>query len=70
MARAKTTPAARAQAAVDVLTRRLERLTARKAQFEREARDLDPQIQAAEQRLAYAREHPDLAASETTEEGT
>lgn len=58
-ARKARTPAERAQEAVDVLSRRLGKLRQQKAIFERQARDLTPEIEAVTKRLEYAKANPD-----------
>lgn len=56
------TPQERAEEEVDVLIRRVNRLEGTKAKIERSAAALDPEIQAARERLVYAKANPDLKA--------
>lgn len=54
------TPAERATEAVNVLQRRLDKLTKSKAAFELQALELEPQIEAMQKRRDYALSNPDL----------
>jgi len=54
------TAAQRAQEAVDVLERRLGKVKQAKALLERQARELNPEIDAISKRLEYAKSNPDL----------
>lgn len=62
--RATHTPAERATEAVNVLQRRLGKLTTSKAALELQALELEPQIEAMQKRLDYALSNPDLPPSE------
>jgi len=73
--RATHTPAERATEAVNVLQRRLAKLTKSKAALELQALELEPQIEAIHKRIDYALSNPDLppkaaftAITETPEE--
>jgi hypothetical protein len=58
--RNKHTPAEKAQAAVDVLQRRLDRHGVDK-RLKQQQRDVTSQCEVIEKRLAYAKASPDLA---------
>jgi len=60
------TPAQKATEAVNVLQRRLNKLTKSKAAFELQALELDPQIEAMQKRLDYAMSNPDFPQPEKT----
>lgn len=66
--RAVKTPQQRAQEAVDVLNRRLAKVMKAKADLERQARDLIPELDTVQKRLDYARASPDLAPEHPGEE--
>jgi hypothetical protein len=53
-------PAEKATEAVNVLQRRLDKLTKSRAAFELQALELEPQIEAMQKRLDYANTNPDL----------
>lgn len=61
------TPAQRAQEAVDVLTRRVERLRKQHIDAMAALDALAADIQTNQARLDYARNHPDLPARPTTD---
>lgn len=67
--RTAKTPAQRAQDEVDRLARMLKRITAKKSDLEKQARDLAPEKDALEKRLAYARQNPDLPSQPATTTG-
>lgn len=56
------TPAQRAQEQVDILTRRLAKITTAKAALEASARDLALYSDVVQKRLTYAQASPDLPA--------
>lgn len=60
------TPAQRAQDAIDVLERRIARLTEKRDAAHAEAQTYAADISANESRLAYARQHPDLPTTTPT----
>lgn len=61
MTRQTTTPTERAQAAVDVLERRLKKLRSKKDDLAKETSTVNDEISTVEKRLAYAQQSPDLA---------
>jgi ATP adenylyltransferase/5',5'''-P-1,P-4-tetraphosphate phosphorylase II len=67
--RTAKTPAQRAQDEVDRLARMLKRITAKKSDLEKQARDLAPEKDALEKRLAYAKQNPDLPSQPVTTTG-
>jgi predicted nucleic acid-binding Zn-ribbon protein len=66
MTRNVKSAATRAQEQVDVLTRRVTKLKATKADLEKQAHNLAPEIDAVQKRLDYALQHPDLPSQTTT----
>lgn len=60
MTRQVKSPAQRAQETVDVLQRRIAKLRKQKADLEKQARDVNPEISAVQKRLDYALANPDL----------
>ena len=66
--RSTHTPAERATEAVNVLQRRLDKLTKSKAALELQALELEPQIEAIHRRIDYALSNPDLPVVEQFEE--